>query len=128
MRIGWMELLVIAVVALIVIGPDKFPSYAKKFGKALKDIKKVSSELTEEIQKEVVEPLNEAVKPLKDAVEPINEAAKELKKTTNDLKKSVTSIGKDDTKKTAKVEEKADEKIIEAEVVKEETVETVQEG
>ena len=105
-------------------------------GVSLKDIKKVSSELTEEIQKEVVEPLNEAVKPLKEAVEPITDVAKDLKKTTNDLKKSVNSIGKDEPKKTAKAEEKeeekteekVEEKIVEAVVVKEETVETTQEG
>ena len=49
MKIGWMELLVVAVVALIVIGPDKFPEYAKKFGQVLREIRKVTSELTEEI-------------------------------------------------------------------------------
>ena len=70
MKIGWMELLVVAIVALIVIGPDKFPEYAKKFGQVLKEIRKVTSELTEEIQKDVVEPLNEVAKPLKEAVLP----------------------------------------------------------
>ena len=47
MKIGWMELLVVAVVALIVVGPDKFPEYAKKFGKFLREFRKMSSELTE---------------------------------------------------------------------------------
>ena len=107
MKIGWMELLVVAVVALIVIGPDKFPEYAKKFGQVLREIRKVTSELTEEIQKDVVEPLNEVAKPLKEAVEPINSAANDLKKSANDLKKSVNSIGKDEVKKTA--DEKAEE-------------------
>ena len=41
MKIGMMELLVVAVVALIVIGPEKFPTYAKKFGQVLKEIRKV---------------------------------------------------------------------------------------
>ena len=39
MKIGWMELLVIVIVALVVVGPDKLPDYAKKFGKALKEFK-----------------------------------------------------------------------------------------
>lgn len=116
MKIGMMELLVIAVVALIVIGPDKLPDYAKRLGQMLKEVRKATSSLTEEIQKDVVEPLNEAAKPLKEAVEPLNEAANEIKKTADDLKKSVNAIGKDEVKKTA------------AEKTVEETAKAVQEG
>lgn len=122
MKIGWMELLVVAVVALVVIGPDKFPEYAKKFGQALRDIRKVTSDLTEEIQKDVVEPLNEVAKPLKEAVEPINSAANDLKKTANDLKKSVSSIGKDEVKKPTT------ETVEVVETVVEEAADAVQEG
>ena len=35
MRIGMSELVVILVVALFVLGPDKLPVYAKKMGEAL---------------------------------------------------------------------------------------------
>ena len=35
MKIGALELLVVFVVALLVIGPDKLPLYAKKFGAAM---------------------------------------------------------------------------------------------
>ncbi len=102
MKIGMMELLVIAVVALIVIGPDKLPEYAKRLGQVMKEVRKATSSLTEEIQKDVVEPLNEAAKPLKEAVEPLNEVAKDIKKTTDDLAKSVNAIGKEEIKKEVK--------------------------
>ena len=46
MKIGLMELLVIFIVALVVIGPDKLPAYARKLGEALRQFKKYSSEAT----------------------------------------------------------------------------------
>ena len=60
MKIGAMELIVIFIVALLVIGPDKLPSYARKFGNALKEFKKASSDITQDIRESVVEPLEEA--------------------------------------------------------------------
>jgi TatA/E family protein of Tat protein translocase len=36
MKIGAMELVVIFIVALLVIGPDKLPQYARKFGAAMR--------------------------------------------------------------------------------------------
>ena len=43
MKIGVWELLVVFVVALVVIGPDKLPEYAKKLGEALRQFRKYSS-------------------------------------------------------------------------------------
>ena len=37
MKIGTLELIVIAIVALLVIGPNKLPEYAKKLGLAMKE-------------------------------------------------------------------------------------------
>ena len=71
MRIGFAEILVILGVALLVLGPDKMPYYAKKLGEALKEFKKVSSEATKDIRESIIEPLEEAQKPLKEAMEPI---------------------------------------------------------
>ncbi|MGN1406490.1 MAG: Sec-independent protein translocase protein TatB [Erysipelotrichaceae bacterium] len=113
MKIGWMELLVVIIVALIVVGPDKLPDYARKAGKALKEFKKISADLTSEITEDVVKPLNEAAKPLKEAAKPINEASDTLKKTTKDIKKQVSNIGKEDmgaSKEEEKKEETVEEK------------------
>ena len=54
MKIGAMELLVVFIVALLVIGPDKLPSYTRKFGNALREFRKASSEVTQEDRKSVV--------------------------------------------------------------------------
>ena len=40
MKIGPLELVVVFIVALIVIGPNKLPEYAKKFGEAMRELKK----------------------------------------------------------------------------------------
>ncbi len=95
MKIGMQELVIVFIVALIVIGPDKLPEYARKFGEALKTFKKYSSEATKEIRESVVEPLAEAQKPLREAMEPITDLEKSMKKEVKDLKQSFTDIGKE---------------------------------
>ena len=59
MKIGFWELVVIVIVAFVFIGPDQLPVYAKKIGKMLRELKKYTGAASEEIQKNVVEPLNE---------------------------------------------------------------------
>lgn len=44
-RIGFPELIVILVIALVVFGPGKLPSVGKSVGEAIKEFKKASSEL-----------------------------------------------------------------------------------
>ena len=88
MKIGIQELLVVFVVALIVLGPDKLPLYARKFGEALREFRKFSSEATKDIRESIVEPLEEAQRPLKEALEPITELDME------GIQKSFSDIGK----------------------------------
>ncbi|MDO5292349.1 MAG: twin-arginine translocase TatA/TatE family subunit [bacterium] len=95
MNISFMEIMVICIVALVVLGPDKLPIYAHKLGVGLKEFKKVTSDLTNDIKENMVEPLNEAAKPLKDAVEPLTEIQKEVKESLNDVTKSINDIGKE---------------------------------
>ena len=57
MKIGFWELVVIVVVAFVFIGPDQLPVYAQKLGKMLRELKKYTGAASEEIQKNVVEPL-----------------------------------------------------------------------
>jgi len=45
--IGMPELIVIAVIALIVIGPDKLPDLAKTLGRILGELKKATNEFKE---------------------------------------------------------------------------------
>ncbi len=53
MGIGMGEMLFVAVIALIVLGPEKFPDYAKLFIRASRDLKGYVNELKKEIAKEV---------------------------------------------------------------------------
>ena len=94
MKIGTLELVVIAIVALLVIGPNKLPEYARKLGQAMREFKKASDSLTKEIKENIVEPLDEVQKPLKEAVAPISEMEKEIKGSFKEVTDSVSSIGK----------------------------------
>ena len=94
MRIGFTELLVILAVALIILGPDKLPLYMKKLGQALREFRKYSSELTEDLKENVIAPLDEAQRPLREALEPLETMDKELKAGAKDLEDSIKGIGK----------------------------------
>lgn len=61
--IGTTELIVILVVALIVLGPDKLPKVAKTMGKAMGEFKRMSSDVQTTIKKEMDRLEDEEVKP-----------------------------------------------------------------
>lgn len=44
-RIGFPELIVILVIALVIFGPGKLPSVGKSIGEAIKEFKKASNDL-----------------------------------------------------------------------------------
>jgi sec-independent protein translocase protein TatB len=48
-QIGWLELLIIVVIAILVIGPKDFPVVLKKLGTWLKTIKKYFSDVQSNI-------------------------------------------------------------------------------
>jgi Tat protein translocase TatB subunit len=48
--IGMPELMVIAVIALLVVGPKKLPDIAKALGKGLSEFRKVTTEATDTIK------------------------------------------------------------------------------
>ena len=104
MRIGFTEIIVILIVALVVLGPDKLPVYMKKFGEAVREFKKYSGELTEDLKENVIAPLDEAQKPLREAMEPLENLDKELKSNVKDLEQSFKDIGKPKPQEPAKEE------------------------
>ena len=79
MKIGFTELLLVFIVALLVIGPDKLPLYAKKLGIALREFRNATNDMTKEIRESVVEPLEEAQKPLREAMAPLEELENDVK-------------------------------------------------
>lgn len=120
MKIGFMELVVIAIVALIVVGPDKLPQLTKSLGKALREVKSVTGELSKDIKENIVEPLEEVQKPLKEAVQPLTDLKDEVAADLKAVTKSINDIGKtkaeekkneptESVKETVVVEEKKEE-------------------
>jgi sec-independent protein translocase protein TatB len=76
---GPAELLLIFVIALIVLGPDKLPQLARMLGKATRELKRMSLEVTAEFAKELrdVEAISREVK---ETTETIKQAA-DIKRT-----------------------------------------------
>ena len=109
MKIGIAEIIVICVIALVALGPEKLPIYAKKLGASLKEVKKVTGDLSKDIRENIVEPLDEASAPLKEAIEPIVSLKEDVNKSIDDVTKSFKTIGKPAKKEEAKP-------VIEAEV------------
>lgn len=103
MKIGAFELVVIFIVALIAIGPDKLPAYAQKLGQALREFRRVSADITKDVHESVIEPLEEAQRPLREAFEPLVELDREVRKNIKDLEKDFKDLG------TAKPAEKRQE-------------------
>ncbi|MCD7734710.1 MAG: twin-arginine translocase TatA/TatE family subunit [Clostridiales bacterium] len=100
MKIGFMEIVVVFVVALLLIGPDKLPEFAKKLGAGLRAFRDATNDLTSEIKENVVEPLEEAQAPIREAMEPLEEMDKEIKESVKEVQTSLNNIGKP-TKKPA---------------------------
>ena len=89
-----MELLVVFIVALVAIGPDRLPEYARKLGVALREFRKVSADMTKEVRENVIEPLEEAQRPLREAVEPLETLDREVREDLKGLEKDLKDIGK----------------------------------
>ena len=104
MKLGFWEILVILIVALLVIGPDKLPYYTKKLGLALKEFRKVSEDVTKEVRESVIDPLEEAQRPLREAMEPLEDLKKDIEGNFSSLEKDLKNIGKPNKSSAAKKE------------------------
>ncbi len=47
------EILIIAVIALLLLGPDKLPDAAKTLGKGLRQIRRATDDLKDQVEKEI---------------------------------------------------------------------------
>jgi len=75
------EIFVILLVVFIIFGPDKIPEIARWIGKSMNEIKRATSEITDEIAKETKD-IRETTDKLKD----------DFHKTTRDITKSVGDV------------------------------------
>ena len=59
--LGWQELVIILVIALIIFGPEKLPELGKSLGQAIRGFRDGTTKATEEAKKELKE-IEKAVK------------------------------------------------------------------
>jgi Tat protein translocase TatB subunit len=78
------EFLLILLVILVVVGPDKIPEFARKTGQVIRYVRKATDDIKREIEKE-----SDAVqKPFKSAYENVTSLTNE---TTNQLRNSLNT-------------------------------------
>jgi len=68
--IGLPELIIIAIIALIVIGPQKLPEMAKAFGRAFVEFKKAAEEIKNSVKDAGIEKITEPLTKLSGEVKP----------------------------------------------------------
>ena len=75
--LGFTEILVILVVALLVFGPDRLPELARNLGRGLAEFRRASSDLRRSVLEAAEEPRSPDAKPvsLPPAAGPADEAA-----------------------------------------------------
>ncbi len=67
------EVLIIAVVALIVLGPQRLPEAARQIGKGYRELRKMSTSVRAEIDTALKEPVESITKPLQEIKNTISE-------------------------------------------------------
>lgn len=108
--IGFTELLMIGVVALIVIGPERLPKVARTaghlYGRMQRYVSSVKSDISQEIE---IDELRRAGQQFRESVESsVSDVRQQatvvddyLREETNSIGKAVTSVGEDDATPSA---------------------------
>lgn len=86
MNLGMGEIVIIVIVAILVLGPEKTPYYAKKLGEALSSMKQYSGTIAQGIKENVAEPISEVVQPLADVAKEVSEPLKEITDPLKEIK------------------------------------------
>jgi Tat protein translocase TatB subunit len=91
--IGMGEILLILIVALVVVGPDKIPEIARKTGKVMRALKKTTSDLMAEVNREIEmeekNPVQSEMKAVQSAMAPVSELLNEPITLENESKVKV---------------------------------------
>jgi len=56
-NLGWAEIAVILVVALVVLGPEKLPGAARQIGNVVRQLRRISTGFQQELQNALDEPI-----------------------------------------------------------------------
>jgi sec-independent protein translocase protein TatB len=84
--IGWSEILVIAVVAIVVVGPKELPRMLRTFGKTMGQVRRMSNDFKRQFDEALREAEREAgledtKKQLQSAMKPLSDVRKDLDET-----------------------------------------------
>ncbi len=83
-NIGFSELIILAVIGLLVIGPEQLPEMARKVAKLLNELKRAKDEIMSPVNDLKMEAHRAIDKMRRDVDNEINEQAKELLEVKND--------------------------------------------
>jgi sec-independent protein translocase protein TatB len=105
--VSFSELLVIAVVALLVIGPEKLPKVARTVGAFTGRMQRYMAQIKEEVNREMrfdeLQKLQQEIKQsVENAQENIQQQADEMKSAVSDTAKPKKAISKPATSKTTR--------------------------
>lgn len=89
--IGWPELTIIVILALLIVGPKGLPKLGKSVGKAIRDFKREANELKQAVEFEIDE-------------EDRKEEVKKKKKKKRPVKKATTEASNSEEKEEPKAE------------------------
>jgi sec-independent protein translocase protein TatB len=97
--IGFSELLVIAVVALLVIGPERLPKVARTaghlFGRLQRYVNDVKSDIQRELELDELKKLRSQFEDAARSVEQsVNEVGREINAVSDDLNRSIAGDGR----------------------------------
>ena len=116
--IGWSEILVIAVVAVVVVGPKELPRMLRSFGKTMGQVRRMSNDFKRQFDEALREAEREAG--LEDTKKQLQTAMKPLSDVRKDLDATMRSPASGSSPKPASspTPDKADAKPREAEPLK----------
>jgi len=98
--IGFTEMILILIVALLIFGPDKMPELGKTMGKAVREFKSAVNKIDRQVKEEVKEVkdaagLDETLHELKNDVNAINQEMKSADKKLRDFDSEMKKFDKD---------------------------------
>ena len=76
-NVGITELVLILLLALLVVGPERLPELAQQLGKLLRDVRKMYENLTSDLGPELMS-LQETTQDLRDSVESVRSIPKDM--------------------------------------------------
>jgi sec-independent protein translocase protein TatB len=105
--IGIMELAFIAILALIVLGPERLPGAAREVAKVIAQIRAISSEFTSQFSEELQ--MLDEINPKKLADELVNETKNPPKKPQTKPQTTSTAVSRSSTKPASTAQEPAEQ-------------------